>query len=303
MKTLPLVALAMIFLPAIAKSSDAVPPVILAEAVNSVVLSESRTGNGEPVRDKAIVPPSKFVRTGAGSRGHIDLADGGIVRIGADTSVELDRLADTFTLWSGVALFEKLKAGRGLVVPHGGTKVAIWGDIGFVNLTEGGREQPNVLVIGGLAGTVTVKANGRTYRLEAGELLALGDNGQHVDGNFDLPKLLNTSPLIAGFSTPLSSKAALEREARRYASLRRRGFIRPNGGVGIDQQLVRNGIRMEVGAVTLAGAGTSALAALNSSGLAGASSFGSFGLVFETLRLNDPPLPLPPTPLNPVPTP
>lgn len=299
MKTLPFVALAMIFLPAIAKSSDAVPPVILAEAVNSVVLSESRTGNGVPIGDKAIVPLGKFVRTGAESRGHIDLADGAMVRIGADTSVELDRLAGTFTLWSGVALFEKFKAGRGLVVPHGGTKVAISGDSGFVNLTAGGQEHAAALIIGALTGKVTVTAEGRTYRLVAGELLALGDNGQHVDGNFDLPKLLNTSPLIGGFSTPLSSKAALEREVRRYASLQRRGFIRPNGGVGIDQQLVRNGMR-EAGVVTLAGAGTSALAALNSAGQAGAS-FSELG--FSAVRLNDtviivnpPTPPIPPSP-------
>jgi hypothetical protein len=201
----------------------------LREKVHSVTAVESASAIGEIIPVGASVAESKFIRTGPDALAHFD-AGASSVRLGADSLLKVDGSAGTMELHHGSLLYQNLPAERPLAVSLDAVDVFITGGTGFVDVTAGDAKTPPTLRIGAISRETTVRFDGQQYRLNRADLLTVSSAGKVERNQFHLPKLVATCRLVNGFKTPLSDLTNIQRDARKFAALRERGFIQETEG-------------------------------------------------------------------------
>jgi hypothetical protein len=204
---------------AIASSAS---PVIVREGVNAFVIGGD--GAKAPLPINSIVEPGASIRTDVGGRVQLEIGNS-LVRLGADSSLTLTKEGH-ITLDRGAFLLKDIPHTDDVICRTGGKEVRISGSYGFVNL-EGASEKA-ILLIGALAGDLTVRTGSTKDRLNPADVL-VGSGEKFHKSLFDLSKMIKTSRLINGFTRPLGRDQALVTAERDFKALQRRGFVRtPN---------------------------------------------------------------------------
>ena len=201
-------------------------PLKLREAVSTVTLSASPDGGGQAVSTETAVAVGQFVRTGPDSRAEF-VTGKGVLRLGSQTTLHLPGLSGEIRLQEGTALFDSLPKQARLTVRLDDEPVVIEGGVGFAMLSREGEGKPAMLHVGGLAGRTTVRRGGKSIALAPAQVLSLAAGGQTRVGAFNLAKQFESCALAHGFKSPLPGRRSIEREAARFASLQRRGFVQP----------------------------------------------------------------------------
>jgi hypothetical protein len=199
-------------------------PIQLREAVNTVMVSESRDAAGRGAASHSSVSPGQFVRTGTDSRA--DLAAGpGALRLGSQTVIRVPADRGDVQLEQGTVLFDGWPKDAALTVTIEDKPIVVAGGTGFAILTRTAEGHPASLHIGSVAGRTKVSHAGHSITLSPAQVLSLQSDGSVRLGAFDLSKQVESSALVHGFKTPLSGSRNVRREAARFASLQRRGFV------------------------------------------------------------------------------
>ena len=146
------------------------------------------------------------IETSAGSHAQVDLGKS-VIRLGADSTLRLNG-NDAVGLSKGTCLFDFVGRNQQLLLDHAGKQATVKGGTGFARIAEGKAGQPEVLLIGALAGKVVVLMNGQSHGLSAGELIAFDGKGDFVTSGFNLAKLSETASLLKDFQSPLPDHAA-----------------------------------------------------------------------------------------------
>ncbi len=200
---------------------------VLREKVNGVAVADSASAPGSPIGDGTAIVGTKFIRTGADARAQVD-AFGAVVRVGANSLLQVSDETGDLKLVHGSALFDRLASKRALAVQLSDHHQAfVSGDTGFAVFNPSAEEGDlPPLVVGSVAGTSQVQVDGSTYFLKPGDVLAVSSSGKASASRFDLMQQIKTSVLLTGFKASLPSAAAIDREAKNFAALQRRGFVR-----------------------------------------------------------------------------
>ena len=218
---------------------------VITQKVNKVTLAESATAAPQPVSTGAVVKDDNVVRTGGKSRAELEFADKTLTRLGANTIFSFDAGTSTLDFGEGAALFSKPKGTGPLQIRTAAVTAAITGTTGFVSALPGKKKKikgvpDDVVLLGILEGTLKGKsawfdAKGQrhdfAFNLSPGDLLVAEPGVQPVVVQFDLPRFINTSPLIKGFANPLPNAAQIAHEVTAFQNLASRGFIDPGNAV------------------------------------------------------------------------
>ena len=212
---------------------------VITQKVNKVTLAESATAAPQPVGAGAVVKDDNIVRTGVQSRAELEFADKTLTRLGANTVFSFDAGTSTMDFKEGAALFSKPKGRGPLHIRSAAVTAAVAGTTGFVSVLPSKKKKmkgvPDDVVMfgiieGSLKGTTSwTDANGQRhafgFALGPGDLLVAEPGLQPVVVQFDIPRFINTSPLVHGFANPLPNAAQIAHEVAAYQMLADRGFI------------------------------------------------------------------------------
>lgn len=218
---------------------------VVTQKVNKVTLAESATAAPQPVSTGAVVKDANIVRTGVQSRAELEFADKTLTRLGANTIFSFDAGAGALDFKEGAALFSKPKGTGPLQIRAAAVTAAITGTTGFVSALPSKKKKmkgvpDDVVLLGILEGSLKGKsswidAKGQQhafgFQLGPGDMLVVEPGLQPVIVQFDLPRFINTSPLINGFANPLPNAVQIAREVAAFQTLASRGFIEPGNTV------------------------------------------------------------------------
>lgn len=223
---------------------------VLKEKAGGVHVAISAEAKGESLALNSAVQGPKYIQTDAEGQAHFE-SSRSVIRLGNETSLFLKE-KNTCELVSGHFLFHAVAIEQPLALSLNKQPVSISGETGFANIDTSGDASQSALLVGAMAGRVKVQLGGKTYSLKPAEFLAASKAGKVARGNFNLPKLVNTSLLVNGYKTPLPGLAAIQKETERYASLESRNFIhsRPNSQSetkGTSELLAKNGSQTDKG--------------------------------------------------------
>jgi FecR protein len=184
------------------------------------------------------------VRTGTESRAELEFTDLTLARLGSNSIFSFDAQARALSFTQGAVLFSKPTNSGAIELRSGAITAAITGSTGFIsNVPMSGikpvRHAPAIkgestTMVGMLEGKLTGGAHWRdksgreqtmNFRLGAGDMLIAQPGQRPVIVQFDIPRFLETSPLVKGFSRPLPNAAELNRAVASYNEDARRGFI------------------------------------------------------------------------------
>jgi hypothetical protein len=237
-------------------------PLKLREAVSTVTVSASSDGAGQAVSPDTALTPGQFVQTGPESRAEFVTAKG-VLRLGSQTIIRVPEIRGEIQLERGTALFDSSPKEARLSVRLGDEPVVIEGGAGFAMLSREGEGKPAILHVGSLAGRTTVRLGGKSIALAPAQVLSMAAGGQTRVGAFNLAKQFESSTLVHGFKSPLPDRKGIEREAARFASLQRRGFVQPESlsEAGLGEETVRRsvvdgsglGVAGQIGGIGLSG--------------------------------------------------
>jgi FecR protein len=231
---------------------------VVRQKVNIVTVAPSLTGEARPAAQGAIVRNENVVRTGSESRAELEFTDLTLARLGSNSIFSFDAQARALSFTQGAVLFSKPTNSGAIELRSGAITAAITGSTGFIsNVPMGGvkavsrapvRKDPkDVSGAGGPGATTMVgmlegklvggahwrDTNGReqtmNFRLGPGDMLIAQPGRRPLIVQFDIPRFLQTSPLVKGFSRPLPNATELDRAVASYEQDARRGFIQATG--------------------------------------------------------------------------
>jgi hypothetical protein len=223
-------------------------------------------------------------QTGADARAQVDLSGGTVIRLGANSSLSSGGSGTPAELLKGTALFDFGKRGQSLLLQHAGKQLTVNSGTGFARFARNEPGQGEVLLIGSIAGKVTVMIDRQPRRLRPGELLAFDAQAELINTDFDLAKLTGSASLLTDFQSSLPGQAAIQREARNFVSLQKRGFIRSNRGANTEQELAGSlPSPTDAGLLSVVAPDLSSLSVNSTLPLGGSSmvGFGSVGSFFQ----------------------
>jgi len=177
---------------------------------------------------------TEIYKTDATASAQLNLDAKNVVRLGANSELRIAQ-DGSITFFKGSALFD---LNRPLAVQSGKELISLKRGVGFVRIIDGADEEKSI-VVGALASKISITTGKSSVSIHAGELVSLDEQNKGTTASFDLQKMVATSSLLANFKTPLPHRSELDREARRFASLRARGFIRPQIA-GTSELVARN---------------------------------------------------------------
>jgi mannose-6-phosphate isomerase-like protein (cupin superfamily) len=176
------------------------------------------------------------VRTGSESRAELTFSDQSLTRLGANTVFSFEQGARDLNLSSGAALI-CVPPGAGTVrISAPAVTAAVSGGIAMAETHK--NSWIKVIIIEG-QGVVTLKSNGKTLTLHAGQMLALPPGAREFTKvqNINLKKLTGNSLLIRFAKLPQWVWDLIEREIdRQQTSPPKGGFVDPTGFDAIDQR-------------------------------------------------------------------
>ena len=181
-------------------------------------------GNDDLQTGQVLSLPQR-IQNGRAGRVHVDLGKS-VFRLGNDSVATLSSAG--FELETGNCLFANVSSDAPVTLARGAKSLQIVQGSGFAHRTD------DRLLIGGMAGKMVVKISGQKLVIRPGEVMAWDAKGALVRSDFDLAQQVSTCALINDFTKPLPNAADLKREADRFASLEKRGFVRTRGKVVYD---------------------------------------------------------------------
>lgn len=217
---------------------------VVRQKVNIVTVAPKLGAEARPVAQGAVVRDENIVRTGGESRAELEFTDLTLARMGSNSIFSFDAQARALSFTQGAVLFSKPTKSGAIQLRSGAVTAAITGSTGFISNVPIGGIKPvkhapvnmgeSTTMVGMLEGKLIGDAhwrdrNGREqkmeFRLGAGDML-IGQPGRRpVIVQFDIPRFLQSSPLITGFSRPLPNTAELNRAVALYQEDARRGFV------------------------------------------------------------------------------
>ncbi len=217
---------------------------VVRQKVNVVTVAPSLNAEAKPAAQGAIVRNENVIRTGSESRAELEFTDLTLARLGSNSIFSFDAQARALSFTRGAVLFSKPTNSGAIELRSGAITAAITGSTGFIsNVPMTGvkavKRAPvtkgeSTTMVGMLEGKLVGGAhwrdkNGReqtmNFRLGAGDMLIAQPGRRPVIVQFDIPRFLQTSPLVTGFSRPLPNAAELDRAVAAYEQDTRRGFI------------------------------------------------------------------------------
>jgi FecR protein len=217
---------------------------VVRQKVNIVTVAPNVGAQAHPAAQGSVVRDENIVRTGSESRAELEFTDLTLARMGSNSIFSFDAQARALSFTQGAVLFSKPTRSGAIELRSGAITAAITGSTGFIsNVPIGGvrtvRHAPvhsgdSTTMVGMLEGKLTGDAhwqdkNGReqkmNFRLGAGDMLIAQPGRRPVIVQFDIPRFLETSPLVKGFSRPLPNTVELNRAVVAYQEDARRGFI------------------------------------------------------------------------------
>jgi hypothetical protein len=197
--------------------------VVLHESMKDVRFSGGTDQTMGPVSGGAVFGRTGVLETGEDGLAEIT-ANHATLRMGSKTTVRLQG-GEKLELLRGNLLFGSIPKQQPLSAVSGHSMVSLSGEAGFVQCKDASAHAQASVLVGSMAGTTMIKFSGKTHTVKAGEFMAFASDGSSGRGYFDLEKQMAESRLINGFSTPLPGLRKMQKEAVRFAQLRKRGFI------------------------------------------------------------------------------
>jgi hypothetical protein len=218
---------------------------VVRQKVNVVTVAPNLGAEAHPAAQGSVVRNENIVRTGGESRAELEFTDLTLARLGSNSIFSFDAQARALSFTQGAVLFSKPTKSGAIQLRSGAVTAAITGSTGFISNEPMHGVKPlrhsapspvgeTSTMVGMLEGKLTGDAhwrdkNGReqtmSFRLGAGDMLIAQPGRRPVIVQFDIPRFLQTSPLITGFSRPLPNTAELNRAVALYQEDARRGFI------------------------------------------------------------------------------
>ena len=234
-----LIALPLLFVSGLAGAAD-LSQAVVRQKVNVVTIAPSLTAQPRPASTGAVVADDNIVRTGTASRAELEFSDLTLARMGANSIFSFDAQARALTCNQGAVLFAKPSNSGRVEVRAGAITAAITGSTGFVSnrhIRGKGKDRTNEeratmlgMLEGKLKGSAVWRDNqGRdhtfSFHLGPGEMIVARPDRRPVIMQFDIPRFVQTSPLITAFNSPLPNAAQLSRAIAEYNSDAARGFV------------------------------------------------------------------------------
>lgn len=217
---------------------------VVRQKVNIVTVAPKLGAEARPVAQGTVVRDENIVRTGGESRAELEFTDLTLARMGSNSIFSFDAQARALSFTQGAVLFSKPTKSGAIQLRSGAVTAAITGSTGFISNVPIGGVKPvkhtpaltgeSTTMVGMLEGKLIGDAhwrdkNGREQKMElrlgAGDMLIAQPGRRPVIVQFDIPRFLQTSPLITGFSRPLPNTAELNRAVALYQEDARRGFV------------------------------------------------------------------------------
>ena len=234
-----LIALPLLFATSLVSAAD-LSQAVVRQKVNVVTIAPSLTAQAHPASTGAVVADDNIVRTGNASRAELEFSDLTLARMGANSIFSFDAQARALTCNQGAVLFAKPSNSGRVEVRAGAITAAITGSTGFVSnrhIRGKGKDRTNeerATMLGMLEGklkgsAVWHDAQGRnhtfSFHLGPGEMIVARPDRRPVIMQFDIPRFVQTSPLITAFNSPLPNANQLSRAIADYNSDAARGFV------------------------------------------------------------------------------
>jgi hypothetical protein len=217
---------------------------VVRQKVNIVTVAPNIGSQAHPAAQGTVVHDESIVRTGSESRAELEFTDLTLARMGSNSIFSFDAQARALSFTQGAVLFSKPTRSGAIELRSGAITAAITGSTGFISNVPIGGIKPvkhapvhsgdSTTMVGMLEGKLIGDAHwkdksGReqkmSFRLGAGDMLIAQPGRRPLIVQFDIPRFLETSPLVKGFSRPLPNNTELNRAVAAYQEDARRGFI------------------------------------------------------------------------------
>ena len=181
----------------------------LVQVINEVKIAPPQAAEKEARANDKVSAPDR-IRTGAKSRAELKAADNTLTRVGANTVFSFQESGRVLNLEKGSVLFHSPAGRGGGTIKSAGASAAVLGTTLMVAATEDGGFKC-ILLEG--KGIITLP-NGRTQRLEAGDMVYVAPGAQEFGATvkLDLGKLVEGSQLVNGFDAPLPTLGDIRNE-------------------------------------------------------------------------------------------
>jgi FecR protein len=197
-------------------------PAQITEAVNKVEHG-SKEALTTPATKGTEVYNGEYVKTLEQSRAELLLPTTSITRLGANTIFNYSEDTNTIDLQSGTVLFYKPKDAAQLNIRTAAVTAAVLGTTGFIGVQGDGKKK--VYRLGVIEGHVRAVVNGQVFRLGTGDILQIGPDGRPVQFAYDIPKFVQSSPLLNKFQSTLPSEPYIQTAVQNYKKDEKRGFV------------------------------------------------------------------------------
>lgn len=214
-------ALLIVVGPALAAGIDQTAKVT--EAVNEVKYGPERSTEAHPAKTGTLLHDGEYVKTGKESRAELLLPSTSVTRLGANTIFNYSLATNEIDLQAGTILFCKPKdAKQQLNIKTAAVTAGIVGTTGFVQVTGQGSNKS--YVFGLIEGKANAQADGKTFPIHGGQILKFTPGSAPQIFAFDIPKMVDTSPLLHGFKGHLPNQKYIDEAVNNYLDDEHRGF-------------------------------------------------------------------------------
>jgi len=226
MKILHFMAIA--FLAGAGHAVAGTPEAQVTESVNKVQYGPSQSSvEAYPAPVGTLVQDGSYVQTGSASRAELRFPTQSIARLGSNTIFNYTASSNQVDLSAGTILFCKPKnAPTQLNIKTEAVTAGITGTTGFVQVQLDKQGKPALFLFGLIEGHAQAFAGGKAFPITSGQFLLVKPGLSPELLNFDVPKLVKTSPLITKFKV-LPNEIFITEAVQNYLDDERRGFIQP----------------------------------------------------------------------------
>jgi mannose-6-phosphate isomerase-like protein (cupin superfamily) len=206
-----------VILASVARAADASATVT---EVHDEVTRGAAQGTGSvPAKVGTHVANGEYLKTGAKARAELQFPDLTITRMGANTIFNYSLTNNEVDLQSGTILFSKPKDGKELDIKTSSVTAAILGTTGFLSL------HGHDYTFGLIEGHARLIIGGKSVPVGGGQVLHIDAGGLPQVFAFDVPLLVQTSPLMTQFQSTLPNQVYINQAVSEYNDLAARGFI------------------------------------------------------------------------------